>query len=265
MDMWLRPWHVIVCVVVLALGLIGCASVVSDRPRDILLGLGVNLLSSVVFFILLELYWQRMKRANGKEIDGFDYLKFARNIPRSKEVRILGTFIYPFTDHPDHSEDRQTLLAALTDALRRPSFISLQILFLHPESEAARSRAAERRDDDVIRRIHESFTTLQDLIKRFSGDPAVQRIEVKLYMRMPPFSLFQTDNFASLSFFYRDRPISEVTRYEFFLDTPLGQFVEKTFDDLWRDERTIFLEDYLKRLPPSEPGLTSAAPVRGAV
>src|SRR5262245_49210337 len=37
--MWLRPWHVIT---------------------------------------LLELYWQRMKRANGKEVDGFDYLKFAR-------------------------------------------------------------------------------------------------------------------------------------------------------------------------------------------
>jgi len=46
--MWLRPWHVIVCVVVLGIVLIGCASVVSDRARDILLGLGVNLLSSVV-------------------------------------------------------------------------------------------------------------------------------------------------------------------------------------------------------------------------
>jgi hypothetical protein len=218
-----------------------------------------------VFFILLELYWQRMKRANGKEIDGFDYLKFARNISRSKEVRILGTFIYPFTDHPGHSKERQALLTALIDALRRPSFVGLQILFLHPESEAARSRAAERRDDDVIQRMHESLATLTDLIQQFSGESAAQRIEIKLYMRMPPFSLFQMDDFASLSFFYRDRPISEVTRYEFFLDTPIGKFVEKTFDDLWRDERTIPLEDYLKRLPPAEPGLTSAASVRGAV
>jgi hypothetical protein len=261
--MWLRPWHVIVCVVVLALVLIGCASVVSDRPRDILLGLGVNLLSSVVFFILLELYWQRMKQANGKEIDGFDYLKFARNIPRSKEVRILGTFIYPFTDHPGHSNERRALLSALTDALRRPSFVGLQVLFLHPESEAARSRAAERRDDDVMLRMQESLATLTDLIKRFAGDPAAHRIEVKLFMRMPPFSLFQMDNFASISFFYRDRPISEVTRYEFFIDSPIGKFVEKTFDDLWRDEGTIYLENYLKQLPPSGSGLTSAASVRG--
>jgi hypothetical protein len=187
-----------------------------------------------------------MKQANGKEIDGFDYLKFARNIPRSKDVRILGTFIYPFTDHPGHSKERQALLAALTDALHRQTFC-LQILFLHPESEAARSRAAERQDDVVIQRMQESLATLRDLIKKFSGDPAEQRIEVKLFMRMPPFSLFQTDNFGSISFFYRDRPISEVTRYEFFLDTPIGRFVEKTFDDLWRDEKTILLEDFLKQ------------------
>src|SRR5271170_3733590 len=95
-SMWLRPWHVIVCVVTLAVVLIGCAYVAGDRAKDILLGLGVNLLSSVVFFVLLELYWQQMKRANGKEVDGFDYLQFSRNIRRSKQVRILSTFIYPF-------------------------------------------------------------------------------------------------------------------------------------------------------------------------
>jgi hypothetical protein len=56
-----------------------------------------------------------------------------------------------------------------------------------------------------------------------------------------------------MSFFYRDRSVSEVTRYEFFADSPLGVFVEKTFDDLWHDERTIFLEDYLARLAAARP------------
>jgi hypothetical protein len=54
------------------------------------------------------------------------------------------------------------------------------------------------------------------------------------------------DNFASISFYYRDRPISEMTRYEFFLDSPLGAFVEKTFDDLWSDSQTMTLEAYLQ-------------------
>src|SRR4051812_26784697 len=111
--MWLRPWHVIVCVLVLAAALIGLATVSSDRAKDVLLGLGVNLLSSTVFFVLLELYWLRMKHSQGKEVDGFDYVKFARNIGRSRQVRVLGTFIYPLTDHPGHAQDRQALLEAL--------------------------------------------------------------------------------------------------------------------------------------------------------
>src|SRR5436190_17188323 len=111
--MKLRPWHVLLCVLSLGVLLIGLGFVTEDRVKDILLGLGVNLLSSVVFFILLELYWQRMKRANGKEVGGFDYLRFARNIGRSRQVRILGTFIYPLTDHPAHAGERQAILDAL--------------------------------------------------------------------------------------------------------------------------------------------------------
>ncbi len=247
--MWLRPWHVIVCVVCLSATLIGLASVASDRARDILLGLGVNLLSSVVFFILLELYWQRMKRANGKEVDGFDYLKFARNIGRSKQVRILGTFIYPFTDHPAHGKEREAILQALADAIRRPAFMGVQILFLHPGSNAAGTRAAERKDDDVLRRMAEGLATLQKLLQQFDGHPARNRIEVRLLSRMPAFALFQTDNFGSISFYYRDRPVSEVARYEFFMDSPVGVFVERTFDDLWRDARTVSLEEYLRQGP----------------
>jgi hypothetical protein len=250
-SMWLRPWHVMVSVVTLAFVLIGCAYTADERAKDILLGVGVNLLSSVVFFVLLELYWQKMKLANGKEVDGFDYLKFARNVRRSKEVRMLGTFIYPFTDHPKHGAERQVLLDALIETMRRPSFAGIQLLFLHPASPAAEARAAERKDDDVIRRMHESLATLRGLAKLFDGDPLRHRLEVKLCWRPPPFSLFQTDNFGSMSFYFRDRPISEVVRYEFFMDSPVGVFVEKSFDDLWRDERTVPLEDYLQQVPSS--------------
>jgi len=85
----------------------------------------------------------------------------------------------------------------------------------------------------------------------FDGDPLRNRLEIRLYWRTPPFSLFQTDNFGSISFYFRDRSISEVTRYEFFMDSPIGVFVEKTFDDLWRDERTVPFEDYLRQVPAS--------------
>jgi hypothetical protein len=249
--MWLRPWHVIACVLALSAALIGFASIAGERAKDILLGLGVNLLSSVVFFVLLELYWQRMKRANGKEVDGFDYFKFARNVARSRHVRVLGTFIYPLTDHPNHARERLALIQALHDMVRQPSFHGAQLLLLNPASPTAQSRAVERKDDDVLQRMDESLATLAELLRQLDAEPARNRLEVRLYSRMPPFSLFQTDDFASMSFYYRDRPISEVTRFEFFMDSLIGGFVEKTFDDLWRDEQTVRIEEYLRDRPQS--------------
>ena len=244
--MRIRPWHIIVCVIALSVGMIGAAyNAGSERAKDILLGVGVNLLSSVVFFVLLETYWRQMKQANGKEVDGFDYSKFARNAARSKHVRVLGTFIYPLTEHPAHASDRQALLQALRDAIARPPFLGVQMLFLHPSSFAARSRAEERKDDDVLGRMAEALATLNAFIASLNPGPSRNRIEVRLFSRMPPFSLFQTDNFGSISFYYRDRPVSEVTRYEFFIDSPLGGFVEKTFDDLWSEEKTVTLDQYM--------------------
>jgi len=250
--MWLRPWHIIACVISLAAVLIGFAYTAGERTKDILLGVGVNLLSSVVFFVLLELYWQRIKRANGKEVSGFDYRKFARNVARSNRVRVLGTFIYPLTAHPGHAQERQALLQALQDMVRSPSFVGVQMLFLNPSSPTAQSRAAERKDDNVLQRIGESLLTLESFLKLIDGESARSRFEIKLFSRMPPFSLFQMDDFGSISFYYRDRPISEVTRYEFFMDSPIGEFVEKTFEDLWRDEQTVAIEDYLRRLPAAD-------------
>ena len=94
--------------------------------------------------------------------------------------------------------------------------------------------------------MEESLATLHALMKELDGYPARNRVEIRLFSRMPPFSLFLTDNFASISFYYRDRPISEITRYEFFMDSPIGGFVDKTFDDLWRDEQTVTLENHLQ-------------------
>ena len=249
--MKLRPWHVMLFMTGFSILLISLSFAVEDRPKDILMGIGTNLISSMVFFVLLELYWRRMKRANGKEVDGFDYFKLARNIRKSKSVRMLSTYILPFTDHPKHAVERQTLVAAIGDAVRGKRFAGMQFLFLHPASPAAHARAAERMDDDVMKRMGESLRCLAALAEQY----AECHLEIRLYWRTPPFSLFQADDFASMSFYFRDRPISEVARYEFFTDSPIGEFVEKTFDDLWRDERTVSLAECLRQL--EEPVLLS--------
>lgn len=258
--MWLRPWQVLACVLVLSVVLIALAYRTDGEARELLLGLGLNLFASVVFFLLLGLYWERSKLVNGKEVHGFDYHTFARNVARARHVRVLATFIYPLTQHPAHADERQALLRALADLVRRPGFLGVQLLFLHPLSMAARSRAAERTDDDVLRRMDETLETVRGLLKQLDGALARGRFEVRLFSRMPAFALFQTDSFASISFYYRDRPISEVARYEFFLDTPIGVFFERTFDDLWRDPKTVPLDQYVPAPPPPVQVATPAAP-----
>jgi len=88
-----------------------------------------------------------MKRANGKEVDGFDYFKLARYIRKSKSARMLSTYILPFTRHPKHLEERKILLLAIAEALARKRFAGVQLLLLHPASPAAKARAAERKDE----------------------------------------------------------------------------------------------------------------------
>lgn len=236
--MRIRPWHLLVVVLLLAVGAIAAAFVVDERPKDILLGIGTNLLSSVVFFLLLEIYWERIQRANGKRVAGFDYANFTQNVGRSSLVRVMGTFIFPFTDDARFAETKRQLLATLTEITRKPTFGGIQLLFLDPDSSAAKSRAADQTNYDVLAGIRQQVETLRAFVAGLASVGAV-RVEVKLTSRMPPFALFQTDDVASLSFYFRNRPVSGVDSYTFFIDTPLGQFVSHTFDDLWADPKSV--------------------------
>ena len=237
--MRLRPWHLLVAVLLLAAGMISAAFFVDERPKDILLGIGTNLLSSVVFFLLLEIYWERLQRANGKRMAGFDYANFTRNVAGSSVVRVMGTFIFPLTDDPRFAEPKRQLLAALTEITRKPTFGGIQLLFLDPDSSAARNRAAEQVNYDVLACIRQQVETLRAFLAGLTRSVGAVRVEVRLTSRMPPFALFQTDDLASLSFYFRNRPVSGVDSYTFFTDTPLGQFVSHTFDDLWGDPKSL--------------------------
>ena len=237
--MRIRPWHLLVVILVLAVAVIAAAFFVEERPKDILLGVGTNLLSSVVFFLLLEIYWERMQRANGKRVAGFDYATFAADVAKSSVVRVMGTFVFPLTDDPRFADARTKLLAALAAITRRPMFGGIQLLFLDPDSSAAKNRAAEQTNYDVLACIRQQADTLREFLAGLQAAAGGVKVEVKLTSRMPPFALFQTDDVASLSFYFRNRPLAGVDSYTFFLDTPLGKFVERTFDDLWDDPRSV--------------------------
>lgn len=237
----MRPWYLLA-----GMALAGVAVLVwADPVRNleaIAVNVGTGLVGTALAFLLLNYYLPRISNAYGKRTEGITYSTIAANIARSRHrVRILSTFVYPLTSHPDYRGLHDEFMDALATALRANSRLDVRILILDPASDAAKQRSEER-DDDVIRRIRENLLALHRLR---SGQEVFRRIDVKLFDRLPPLSMFEWDDRASMSFYPRNKAITETARFDFATSTPLGTFMDDTFDDVWTDEKTRALDDYI--------------------
>jgi hypothetical protein len=90
--------------------------------------------------------------------------------------------------------------------------------------------------------------TLYEFDKKLSGLlPGQDRIQTKLYTRIPPFNVFQWDNAGSFAFYHRELPISEGPRYDFRVSSLFGRMVNRAFDDLRDDPETTPISAYEPR------------------
>lgn len=241
-----RPWHVLFSLVLSGTAMIVFAGDAGTRWNNGLINVGSGFIGAVITFLLLERYLPRISNANGSRRDGFSYSAFAAHVKRSKNrVRVLSTFIYPLTSHPEYQKEKKEFVEAVKRAVEKNRDIDIQILLLDPSSEAAKQRAEERKDDDVILRIRENLSELYRLREEPYHREVFERVEVKLYDRLPPLSVFQWDDRASMSFYPRQKKITETVRFEFATDTPLGAFMHETFEDVWNDPATKELDDYI--------------------
>ncbi|HEX2204898.1 MAG TPA: hypothetical protein VHG91_16430 [Longimicrobium sp.] len=215
--------------------------------QGILINMGTGLLGAVVTYYLLDFLLQRFMNADGRSYEKLSYTDFAGQVKRSRtQVRILTTFLYPLTTHLDYEQERKELVGALNDVIRQQKEkIEVQILILDPTSEAAKQRNEERADDDIILRIQENLSEFQRLREEPYHRASFQHVNVKLFDRLPPLALFQSDDRASMAFYPRHMKISDAARFEFSMGSPLGKFMTKTFDNLWDDEKTKKLDDYI--------------------
>lgn len=242
----LKPWHLLVGLGVAGLALLILPELLWPEVESISINFGTELLGAVLTFLLLNLYLPRVIGAGGSREDGFSYSVYAGNIRKSKkEVRILTTFIYPLTSHEEYQDEKEDLVQAIQHVRKEHADIRIEILVLNPESEAAKQRAEERKDDDIILRIQENLSEFHRLREERYYREAFGGIEIRLYDRLPPLALFQWDDRASISNYPRHKKISEAPRFEFSIKTPLGKFMEQTFHDIWTDDKTKSLDDYI--------------------
>jgi hypothetical protein len=242
----LKPWHVLVVATASSLVLLGAAGDLRENLPAILVNMGTGILGAVLTFLLLNQFLPTIINADGRQKQGISYQEFASHVRTSrKRVRILSTFVYPLTSHPSYQAERKALVDALNHAIQGQGDLEVQVLLLDPFSDAAKQRDEERTDDDVILRIQENLSELHHLKRdRYYGQ-AFSKIQVKLYDRLPPLSIFQWDDRASMSFYPRYEVIHKTSRFEFAMDTPLGVFMRDTFENVWQDVKTIDLDDYM--------------------
>lgn len=207
--------------------------------RDVFVNLGAGLAGAVVTFLIFEVYLRELRRSEGITRKGFEYAPFIKSVRTAREtVRVLTTFTYLLSD----SHTRHQFRNALYDALRARPDLSVRFLVLDPFSDAARQRERDRGDGEkVILLIQQNLIELYELTQ----DPVFRSVEVRIYDLLPPISLFQWDYHGSMSFYPRGRSISEADRFELSIETPLGRFVNDTFENIWKDVQSQHLEDYM--------------------
>jgi hypothetical protein len=246
----LRPWHWLIVVSFVAVLLIGVASSLDYEKQqvsqNILINLGTGLLGSCVTYLLFDVYFRYIRNISGTTRTNFDYSRFAKNIQRSKNrVRIMSTYINALTNIDKHKHDKNALVEAIRSSIEKNPDLDFQFVFLNPNSEAAKQRALERRDDDVIKRIEENLAEMHRVKDTKEFESAFSKVKVKIYDRLLPMILFQWDDKASISFLQRNSQVSETERFEFATETPLGIFMNDTFHSVWDDPNAMDLDEYM--------------------
>lgn len=212
--------------------------------RDAAMGLGVELLGGVLLVVCLSWIGWRDKSKNGINYRELE----ATLVGVKRRFYILTTYTYLFNSLEEieppvnrtHVKDCRRQLDKL--ASLKPE-VEIRILVMDPDSEGAKERQKHRPDSNVIENIRENCHELHKWKLNFNG--RWNKVAVRVYRDLPRLSLKIWDDTCSVAFFERGKPQSSCKRTEVFASSPIGKLVEASFNDLWEDEQTMTIEQYV--------------------
>jgi hypothetical protein len=97
----------------------------------------------------------------------------------------------------------------------------------------------------VVAEVTENLRSLHEFRTEELPESVRDKLEVRIYSLAPAVQMYRWDDKAFISFYPAGELAYDTTQIETYLQTPLGQFVESRFDDLWDDSRTRTLERYM--------------------
>ncbi len=206
--------------------------------RDLLVNVGASVVIVALSYAIFDPLFEELRRSRVEEHAMFDHDEFNRHVSTATDlVAVMDT-----GNHLLEGTSRTRFLAALRKALQNGA--KVRILLLDPDTAAASQRAEEIRPVDVRRVIVDNLRYLNDFADSLD-ERTRQAFQVRIYDASPSIQVFRWDDKALISFFPIGVRASASPHLEVYLSSPLGEFVQSRFDDLWRHPSTRELIEYV--------------------
>lgn len=193
---------------------------------DLYLNIGAALIMTLLTYLVLNPLFRELQTATIIEHPRLDRDALIQRVAQSREaVAILETWTSmlegPYTSR---------FLSALRFALANGA--TVKVLLLDPDSPAVRLRAEELRRADAAIAIMNNLYHFGRLQQQLT--PAARaRLQVRIYGTAPSVQMYRWDHKAFISFFPVHGKTFDAQQLEAFVSTPLGEFVDDRFTELW--------------------------------
>ncbi|WP_319461349.1 hypothetical protein [Micromonospora sp. RTP1Z1] len=211
---------------------------VTGYNQELLLNIGASIVIVAFSYAIVDPLFEELRRSRVEEHPRFDDEEFSAHVAAaSSMVSIMDT-----GSHLLEGSGRDRFLRAVRTALGNG--VLVRVLLLDPDSAAASQRAEEIRPVNVREVIVDNLRRLNEFAESLDADTRA-RFQVRIYDASPTAHMFRWDDKALISFFPIGVRASAAPHLEVFIGSPLGEFVESRFDELWRHPSTRRLAEYV--------------------
>jgi hypothetical protein len=222
---------------VLGVALLVAAYATADFTRDVLVNLGASVVMVGLTFVVFDPIFEDMRRNAVQEHRDLNHDQLVADIAAATgAVDVLETWTGLLEDR-----HRDRFLAGLGAALDRG--VQFRMLLLDPDSQAAAQRADELHLP-VPQLIMDNLRHLSALRDRLEPRLAAL-LHVRIYDASPSIQLYHWDDMALISFFPVGVRAYDAPQLEAYMDSPLGQFVNGRFEELWDSPTSVPLDDFM--------------------
>lgn len=240
----------------------------------------VHMFAAAWLYLALDYAFHNVSQWYGKEdkygSDGFinDLRSFnKKQAQKYKEIIVVNTFLEVFAPPlkkkgESESEFQETKKVyqskkerfknGLKDVINNKG-ANVKILLLDPFSFSAKQRQEEF-NEELKRRVNKydifenevAYNVVQEIIRsiNFCADIYIKNyenqeaLEIKLYDRIPPFSLFKINGNYNLGFYPGNSTTTKGKYWQFYEDSEFAKFIMAKFTDLWGGEEIDKLNNY---------------------